>query len=550
MQRIFYFSGYRMKVFEWDGRRLLGAYEFEPDELGFAGFERFLDDSIPIPAKLLVDMIEEDFRRESIPHVNRWDRKALLERLIDRHYRDEDPVHATMLKRSSSGRRDDQVLLSALTNVAVLKPWLERIENHKVKLAGIWSLPLISKRLPKKLVLGAARNAVVVTRQIRGALRNTYFKNGQILLSRQARFDKSIWEDDTPQALVTHLQRCAGEIFNFLSNQRVLESGEHLDVHCLLPAASIDEARRLTDDSADIRYQFIELESLFKFYKLRDVEDCGADALFSYLCTLEPLLRDHYASNEQKSVFNRYLVDRVVTQTGELGTLLFVTAAVLLALNGMEISRAIKSLDYDTSVMAAEYNQAYGNVERELMSAETVRDSVQLSAKLFQETAQSPQGFFAPLSEVLGDPEFAALRLERLEWEKASKELTRQQLDAYASANDAEQNPYSAQFDAGYYYEEQAQEDTWGRSSMLRLRGRIDIAGLGYSATVERMRALTQRLQQMPEISEVMLIQTPVDVRGGASFSDTVGRGQSATRLVGEQDVFELLIVLEGVKHA
>ena len=88
MERIFYFSGYRMTVFDWDEKTLISSRDFLPNTAGFADFEYLLQQSIKMPARLLVDMIEEDFRRETIPHVNLFDRKGLINRLIDKHYRD------------------------------------------------------------------------------------------------------------------------------------------------------------------------------------------------------------------------------------------------------------------------------------------------------------------------------------------------------------------------------------------------------------------------------------------------------------------------------
>ncbi|MFT7246543.1 MAG: hypothetical protein ACI82A_003920, partial [Candidatus Azotimanducaceae bacterium] len=140
MERIFYFSGYRMTVFDWDGKTLISSRDFIPNTAGFADFEYLLQQSIKMPARLLVDMIEEDFRRETIPHVNIFDRRSLINRLIDKHYRDEPYVHAKVLDRSKVGRKDDRVILSALTNTALLAPWLERIDKHKARLAGIWSI--------------------------------------------------------------------------------------------------------------------------------------------------------------------------------------------------------------------------------------------------------------------------------------------------------------------------------------------------------------------------------------------------------------------------
>ena len=87
MKRLFYFTGYRLSVLHWKGRTLAGSSSFEPTESGLAKFRSYLQQTENIPSKFLVDVIEEDFRNETIPHVGARDRKAVVNRLLDRYYR-------------------------------------------------------------------------------------------------------------------------------------------------------------------------------------------------------------------------------------------------------------------------------------------------------------------------------------------------------------------------------------------------------------------------------------------------------------------------------
>ncbi|MEP5763836.1 MAG: hypothetical protein ABJ308_04550 [Halieaceae bacterium] len=550
MQRVFYYSGYRMKVFEWDDKRLLGCYEFEPDEDGFGAFEQFLQEAIPLPARLLVDMIEEDFRRENIPHVSARDRKSLVHRLIERHYRDEPYVHAKVLGRSSAGRRDDQVLMSALTNMDVLNPWLESMDEYEVTLAGIWSLPLITQRLLKPL-RARAENSLVVTRQIRSTLRNSYFRNSKLLLSRQVRFDKEVWEQDSTELWVDHLQRGAREVFNFLTNQRVIEPGDSLQVYCVVPESQLDEARDLVSDSNEIRYELSGLEQLLKAFKLKGIEGQGTDALFAYICSSEPLLRDHYGTNEQKRRFNHYYVDRFITQVEEIGTLLFVTAAVLLALNSMQLGRQVNALDYATNQAAAQYNSDFGGIEEQLNSAVTVRDTVLTVAEFKAEAARAPQALFGPVGRVLGDPRFAALQLQRLEWQKYSGAEALQLLDSHRAQTATADNPY--QEDYGYDQYDEYGEDLGAadaRRAVLHLKGYMNTEGLSYTNTQDRMHAVAEQLQNLAEVQEVMLIRMPADVRPQSRFTDQVGRVIQRDSAAEEKDRFELLLLLEDGSRA
>ncbi|HEX5636952.1 MAG TPA: hypothetical protein VFY78_07710, partial [Gammaproteobacteria bacterium] len=121
MKRLFYYSGYRLTVFHWINGKFDGNYYFEPTDTGREEFAHYLKKTPPVPSSVLVDVIEEDFRIESIPHVYGSDRLALVKRQIERYFRSSGRyVWHQFHDRETSGRRDDRVLLAALTNPEML----------------------------------------------------------------------------------------------------------------------------------------------------------------------------------------------------------------------------------------------------------------------------------------------------------------------------------------------------------------------------------------------------------------------------------------------
>ncbi len=544
MERVFYFSGYRMKVFDWAEEELLGTCTFEPDDAGFAAFEEFLQQAIPLPARMLVDLIEEEFHRDHIPHVNIRDRKQLLDRLMERHFRDRPHVYSRVIGRSSGGRRDDQVLITALTSVDPIKPWLDRIAKAEIFLAGIWSLPLISHKLLRPL-RAKDRHTLVISRQIHSSLRNTYFRGGKLLLSRQVRFDKGVWDDDSAEIVADHMERGALEIDSFVVSQRMLEQGEHLNVYCLLPESQTEEVRELIGDTDALKYQFVSIDKLHRAFKLDGVEEHTdrADALFAYICSKEPILRDHYGMHEQKQAFHRHFVDTIITQAEELGMLLFVTAAVLLALNSMQLRQDINGLAMDTNRLQAQYEGAFSNLEDQLASAGTIRDSVLAVEELFGEADNAPHSLFPSLASVLGDPEFAALQLDRLDWQKHSWDQAHQLLDQARTDLRSAENPYQQNYD-GYEEDYQDHSSEKMRSAILHLHGSIDRQGMSYTTSVERMRSMVRRLRDLDDITDVLLLKSPVDVRGRTRFSDQLGREPGGAPTEESNNRFELLLLI------
>ena len=542
MERVFYFSGFRMTVFDWDEKTLLNTRDFTPDEAGFADFEYLLQQSITMPARLLVDMIEEDFRRESIPHVNPWDRRGLINRLIDKHYRDEPYVHAKVIGRSKVGRKDDNVLLSALTNTALLAPWLQRIKDSNARLAGIWSLPLLTEKLLRPIV-NEAKHSLIVSRQVRSALRNSYFRDGKLLLSRQAKFDKDMWDKEDFEGVIANLERGTIEIYNFLLNQRIMEGSDYLNIYCILNDSQLEEARSLINNTPQVHYTFFSLERLFSHFGIQNCEKQGAAALFSYLCTRTNPIYDHYGMEEQKSTYYQYLVDRFITQVTEIGSLVCITAAVILALNSLKLDQQQEILNLERGKLTADYDERYRAMSNELETAVTLQTSVEVVGKLQANTAQTPQKVLPLIGRVMMQNQFSNIRLEELGWKKFQSAELSQLIISHKLSLVEDSDPVLQEALMQEYREELQNESVSELQATVTLLGRIDTEGSSYRSTITAMQNLVSELEQLSGVEAVLLIETAVDVRDTARFTGQVGQDGAAT--VTEADKFEILIVLE-----
>lgn len=542
MERIFYFSGFRMTVFDWDGKTLFGSRDFQPDEEGFADFEKLLRNSVNFPSRLLVDMIEEDFRRESIPHVNIFDRKDLIRRHLERHYREEDYAYARVIGRSKVGRRDDQILLSALTNTGLLSPWLERLEAFEIRLMGIWSLPMLAEKLVRPMQI-KHEHVLIVSRQVRSALRNCYLHNGKLMISRQAKFDREMWDREDFEGVMSNLERSTNELHTFLINQRILTNEETLHVYCLLPRAQLVIARELCESTKTIRFHFVALEEMFDYFKLQGCDGLGSDALYSYLGTRKHPLYDHYAKDEQKKTYFRYLMDRVVRNVAEIGSLVFVTAAVLLALKGMELGTQRELVDQDAAMLRHNNEVQFGDIQGELQNAPYIRDSVELVDRILEDGDQSPHEYFDVIARVLGQPEYRPVRLLQLEWRKhdALEALQiarnlRSQLKTY----DPNQyyDPYSA-------VDIEVEGENLQRRAIIELKGRINTQGLTYRETIETMQRFVSDLALQDEVDDVILVRTAADVREASRFSDQI-IGQARSQVASNE--FEIVLIVGGAE--
>jgi hypothetical protein len=168
-------------------RQLVDCTTFQNDESGLAAFDEYLAPYAGLPAYLMVDVVEEDYRFEMLPHAFGADRRDLVQRKLKQHYRNTPYVAAWLLGRDKSKRRDDRYLFSALTNPNLLAPWLQAVSVRGMAVAGIFLLPIVSATLFETLRIKGA-NLLLVSQQS-GGLRLTFFRDGQFRLSRLTRGD-------------------------------------------------------------------------------------------------------------------------------------------------------------------------------------------------------------------------------------------------------------------------------------------------------------------------------------------------------------------------
>ena len=117
-------------VYHWENGDITDSFQFDADETGRFHFARYLQETPIIPCYMLVDVVEEEFRHDTVPHVTGSDRRNLIERKLSRHYRSTPYVYHQLIGREKEGRRDDKLLLTALTNQDAITPWVKLLDQY------------------------------------------------------------------------------------------------------------------------------------------------------------------------------------------------------------------------------------------------------------------------------------------------------------------------------------------------------------------------------------------------------------------------------------
>ncbi len=166
----------------WQRGRLLGARVFANTPEDLQAFSTYLRGVRGALAHVAVDTVEEDYRFETLPRARGRDRAELVSRKLRQIYRTT-RFHAALLQEKNMGPRgDERYLFSALTNTAFLDPWLDALNAAGLPLVGVYTPPMLSLDVLQKLALDQP-NILVVTKNAAG-LRQTFFKNGRLRISR------------------------------------------------------------------------------------------------------------------------------------------------------------------------------------------------------------------------------------------------------------------------------------------------------------------------------------------------------------------------------
>ncbi len=410
-KKILYLSENLLAAWLWRGGKLSHSCDFNLDSDGFASFGNFVTQSPGTPIHILVDVIEEDFRNETIPHILGKDRQALVERKLNQLFRNTTYRHASLQGREATGRRDDKLLLTGLTNVELLTPWLERISQRKLPLAGIYSLPLLSQVLAKKLKL-LAPHQLLITRQTTG-LRQSYFQEGLLKFSRLT----LLASDDMVSMQATVLRECQ-RTQQYLNSLRLLPRDQQLEIVLICTEKYHPQIQPESMDTPLMRYRITHISEVATQIGLKVFpENLASELLYLHLLgRFHPA--QHYATAGQRWYDQLRLV-----RAGILGA----TAATIAAssyVSLMNFNQALVNHDLSQNISreAQEVQKHYQEIKNTFPPTPAPAEDMKAAVELVEAAARKdimPDPLLGIISEALESA--PALKLNQIKWRVRDK---------------------------------------------------------------------------------------------------------------------------------
>ncbi len=308
MKRILYLNDNLLTVYHVQNKQLYELHRLQAaDDTDLAIFEDYLASDVRTPLVWLLDTALEEYQQITQPHVTGGERKALLNRRLQRLFDRAAYTHTVFQGRETKGRGDDRFLLLAMNNAEdLLQPWLKHIKASGVPLQAICSVPLLTQRLlryfPQSKYSLVVSQAPLAPNLPTENIRQSFFLNDQLQFSRLTPLtlqDKSKYAEH----LLTQIMRTE----RYLTTTRVLPTGQNLNVFILSNPPYFDYlANYLEQHPNDTEsIQLIAVDELAEYLGVQfDAPQLNLQHLLLHLVG-KKTPRNHYARPDDRQ-FYRY----------------------------------------------------------------------------------------------------------------------------------------------------------------------------------------------------------------------------------------------------
>ncbi len=393
---------------EWSGRSLMSSVYFEPDEQGLDLFGAYLRSFKNESVRMLVDLIEEEFRQVSVPLLRGSDRQAILNRNFTKYFRTSEYKFAISQSVEKKTRKEEKLLLIGLTNQYLLEPWLKVIDETRTPLSGIISLPLLSQNYIKELK-SDHRVVILVSQQVPSNLRQSVFVEGKLVLSRLVPI-ASFYQGDYASDVLRDIESTQ----RYLISQRIVERSETVAVNILSNKRHFDKLTMRCEQESYFEFKIYEINELLKREKIDvESEQDFSSGLYCYLAGRK-LVLNHYARPSER----RYFQHHRVGLTLKVASFALITIGV-----GMAVSGAVKGWLYDstitqTQLMEQKYRSKFNQLSETHIDSSTSTSKMQNVVKSVDRIKErylvDPEEMFVLISNDVSI--FPDIRIKSIDW--------------------------------------------------------------------------------------------------------------------------------------
>ncbi|EIJ41444.1 hypothetical protein BegalDRAFT_0526 [Beggiatoa alba B18LD] len=426
IKRILYLSDYELIAYQLKPQSLseLGRFNLSDATIQASIEHAFIDYLITdpkTPIHFFVDSTQEEYKSDTIPHVMGRDKKLLLQRRRERFFEKALYTYTMIQGRESTGRRDDFALFTALNNETLLQPWLDLINTHKIPLAGIYSLPLLSqcllKYLPRANHILISGYTSRISSNIAAGLRQSFFSNNTFKFSRLIPLH-AVTPEEQAQTLVNQMLRT----HQYLQSVKLLPFDTPLLVLLLCPTALVDLVEQLLNRE-DLSELDVYVTDIHDFAERTGLSVNTTEPLYLHHLVLYQLhsqpLRNHYAQQQEtRDFFYRSLARRIYQATalifaGAIGISLYYLQ------QSLDIQAEISQTTGQLVKFQQEIRQLHASKAQLPLDILQIQNVIQIGHYLHGQHVPSLRPLLTHISQIWSRyPEF---KLAKLEWRVSTR---------------------------------------------------------------------------------------------------------------------------------
>ena len=518
-----YLTNTRMVNLTANAGRLVARREFAVSGEGLEDFERHLRNMDDVPAHIITDLAEEDFRLDTVPHVSARDREQIIARKLGQIFRGTPYKYAMQLGREGDGRRDDRVLYTAITNPEVLRPCLEAIERLHIPLAGIHSAAVFSGNLLAALDL-VFPHALLVTFTPGEAVRQTYIRDREIRFSRLTPIDL-----EEGQPLGAMLAEETTRTWQYLDSLRHFGPQDRLEVCVLVHPKDRPAIEPALRDFAQIQYRLLDIEQVAAKLGLKPPPlGSSAEEVLVHLFLRRPV-PNHFASPELRVNATRRSA-RILLNRASMAVL-----AGGVAWGGYVASQMVEAdrMDGRSTQQLQSINREYDEIVRSLPSRGVGGAAMRDSVAFYNGSIRgypTLTDFLFPISEVMAV--HPRVRLMQVAWQTANDPNATPVLPPSAIRTAppvrAIRRPGEGGTAPAAATESPDLPFAGGRFQVAVLEGTVRVDGADFRSALGEVDQLAADITKVPGYSATVS-ESPLDMRPGTSVQGRLGESEPAT---------------------